>query len=316
MMLDEILSFGKKIDASDAHLTPSSPVRFRVNKKLSSQEDGKILTGEDIKSIVSEIKNPIHIDKDGDKYRFGINKSEGSLTLHIRFLKNILSINELGLPQVVSEFSSYTDGIIIVSGPSNSGRSTTASCIIKKIYEDRQVNIATLRSAEYLEEGIKFEDSDDMINQDIDVCFLEDLTKPIFKIASSGKLVVATVLNFSTLGVILNLIKGNDESYEAHLLSQHLRAIINQRLMPGIDGKMKLAYEILLPTPEIRKSIKHMDLNVIPEFIKRNRSKDGITSMNQSILNLLIKRKVELKYAFAVTPDLEDLDTLLKQSGI
>ena len=316
MILDEILSFGKKIDASDAHLIPGNLPRFRANKNLVNQKEGGILSQDKIKDIISEIKNPIYVDKEGNKYRFSINKSNGNISLHIRFLKNTFSINQLGLPRVVSEFSSYRDGIIIVSGPSNSGRSTTASCIIKKICEDRSVNIATLQHTEYLEDGIKFEKPDDIIHQDTDVCFLEDLIKPIFKLASSGKLVIATVLNFSTLGVILNLVKGSNENYKAHLLSQHLRAIINQRLIPGIDGKMKLAYEILLPTPEIRKSIKHMDLDMIPGFIKKNQAKDGIISINQSILSLLLKRKIELKDAFGITPDLEDLDTLLKQSGI
>ena len=315
MILDEILSFGKKIDASDAHMVCGSPPKFRANKKLSTQKDGKALTIEDLTTTVSEIKSPIHVDKDGDKFRLSVNKSDGNLSLHIRFLKNTLKLSELGLPRVVSEFS-YKDGIIIVSGPSNSGRSTTASSIIKKICEDRQINLATLKQPEYLEEGIKFENPDDIASQDIDVCFLEDLTGPIFKLASSGKLVVATVLNDFTLGVILNLVKGHNESYKSYSLSQNLRAIINQRLLPGIDGKMKLAYEILLPTPEIRKSIRHMDLDVIPDLIKKSRTKDGIISMNQSILNLLTKRKIELNDAFGITPDLEDLELLLKQSGI
>ncbi len=316
MILDEILAKGKKMGASDAHLIPSNLIQFRINRNLVNINEGEVLSSEQIQNILGKIKSPVYIDEEGDKYRLSMNHTNGSTSLHIRFLNNIPPVEELGLPTVVSEFASYTNGIVLISGPSNSGRSSTASAILKQIKKERQANIATLQDTEYFEDGIKFSNTDDILNQDIDVCFLDNLEEPILKLASSGKLVIATALDFSIPCVIHNIIKGNEINYRARLLSEHLRSIINQRLIPGTDGKAKLAYEILLPTPEVRACIKTMNLDPISDLIKKNEGQNKMISMNQSILSLLTRRKIGLKDAFSVTSDLEDLDKLLKKSGI
>ena len=99
-------------------------------------------------------------------------------------------------------------------------------------------------------------------------------------------------------------------------MSTHLKAIIHQRLIPGKLGQPVLIAEVLLPTAQIRKLIQNQDLDSIYDLMRKDQNKTGMVTLNQSLMNALIKRKIELRTAFSISPDPNELDHLLKKVGI
>ena len=115
--------------------------------------------------------------------------------------------------------------------------------------------------------------------------------------------------------MIEQLIDGVDDmmiKYFAH----YLKAIIYQRLLPGKSGEPVLVSEVLLPTVEIRKLIRNQDLDPIYDLMRKDQHRTGTTVFNQSLMNALIKRKIELRTAFSSSPDPTELDQMLKKVGI
>ena len=100
------------------------------------------------------------------------------------------------------------------------------------------------------------------------------------------------------------------------MVSNSLRFVINQKLIPGVGGRPVLASELLLPTPSIRKAIRAENFDLINESILADGTKAGMVTMNQSLMNLLVKRKIELRNAFESSPDPDELDQMLKKAGI
>ena len=311
-MLDDILQTGKRLNATNLTLGSGKTPAYRVNKKIIRSKNDKTLSSENIKEIFNKVKTPIYVDSKGDKYFIKLSKIEDCLSVHIKYLKEPKPLSELGLPEISKEFSSYKDGIILITGPANSGKSWTANAIIDSISDERDILVGNFKPNVRLESEFIFSDVDEILDLDFDIYFLESKLEYLFELATSGKLVIATLPTYPTSLVLHHLIR--DDSYKAHVLSTHLRALIDQRLIPGIDGEPKLAFELLLPTPEIRKFIKENNLDPVSEII--NKGESPIISLNQSILNLIIKRKIELKYAFSISSDPENLDRLLKKAGV
>jgi twitching motility protein PilT len=119
-----------------------------------------------------------------------------------------------------------------------------------------------------------------------------------------------------TLDNFVSVFSSEEKSWITRTLSNSLKAVINQRVLPGIAGRPVVAFELLLPTPEVRKAIREENFDGIAEALKKDQAKTGMITLNQSLMNLLVKRKVELKNAFEASPDPDELDQLLKKAGL
>ena len=345
--LSELL---KNLQGSDLHIAPDSHPMVRQNRQIHAFSDRPLTQqaclemGQELLSGLSKKQQKelsesnellfIYQGQQKDRYRVYLYWKDDHIKIHFRFLPDLIpNIEDLGLPQNITEIAKYTDGLILIAGHTSSGRSTTAYSLIRHWNNTRSIHLITLeRVLEHLISSHKsliyqrqIHDhwqfyTEGLLKQDIDACFVADVCEPhgydnLIDLCKGGGLVLSTLFASSTVNAIEQFLSDSDKTIANHL-SHYLRAIIYQRLLPSKSGQPVLIAEILLPTPEIRQLIQKQDLNPIYHLIKKDQHRTGMTSFNQSLMNALIKRKIELRTAFANSHDPNELDQLLKKVGI
>ena len=252
----------------------------------------------------------------------------------------IPDLESLGLPHSVNDVSNFPHGLVLLTGPTGSGKSTTIAALIDKINGDRRGHIITLEDPiEYIynhrscivnqrEVG---NDTDNyrnalkyVLRQDPDVCLIGELRdldtiETALTMAETGHLVFGTLHTNSaiqTINRMVSLFPHGQQERIRYQLSFVLNAIISQRLIPCSAGGQTAACEVLVLNPNIRNLIRENKLHQVYGMMQVGQSKTGMITLNQSLLNLVLKRKISLKDAFAESSDPEELDQLLKKAGI
>jgi twitching motility protein PilT len=139
------------------------------------------------------------------------------------------------------------------------------------------------------------------------------------KVAETGHLVFTTLDTQSAIQTITRIVMvypGEDQDRVRLQLSLTLQAIVSQRLVPKIGGGVVAAFEILIFTPSVRNLIRENKLHQIYGMMQVGQGKSGMITLNQSLFNLVVKRKIEMKHELEESPDVEDLDGMLKNAGI
>lgn len=343
----------KKLEGSDLHLISGLPPLVRQNGQIRHIEDDRPLAqslceeiGRELLENLSKEEKAYFLDcrevlfayqgENKDRYRVHLHWRDHHIKMHFRLLPFLIpQIEQLGLPKNIIEVAKYTEGMILISGPMNSGRSTTAMSFMQYWNQNRSFHLVTLEKVlEYclssnkslIDQRIVPKDREQMVTnllkQDIDGCFFADVHEPqeftnLLDICKGGGLVLSTTFATSTRDAIEQFIGyGRDSHWKASCLSSYLKAIIYQRLLPGLSGQPVLIAEVFLPTLEIRQLIKKQDLDSIHQLMRKDQHRTGMTSFNQSLLDALIKRKIELRTAFLASSDPKELDQLLKKVGI
>jgi twitching motility protein PilT len=163
-----------------------------------------------------------------------------------------------------------------------------------------------------------------VLRQDPDYCLIGEMRdletiETALTVAETGHLVFGTLHTNSAIQTVSRLISvfdGTQRDRIRTLLSFVLQGILCQQLLPTIGGGRALALEILVMTPGIRNLIREDKLHQIQSLMQTGQNKTGMLTMNQSLLSLLVRRKIEMKTAFSASPDPEELDLLLKKAGI
>ena len=348
--LKELLEISQ---GSDIYIVSGSIPMVRQNGQMQSIEGQPSLSyqvclemKQDVLSHISQRQNDEFMKKkqgffvyqkcNHDRYRGYLHEEDNHIEIHLHHIPSLIpTIEGLGLPKNIVEIATYTEGLILISGPAGSGRSTTVASLIQHWNQTRSVYIVTLEKI--LERQIASQQSlihqrefhkdwklvtEGLLKQNIDICFLSDIYDnngylAILDMCTSGCLVVATTFATSAIDCIDQFL-GNtgSSSWIAKRLSKHLKAVIHQCLTPGKLGQPVLLAEILLPTMQIRKLIQDQDLDPIYDLMRKDQNRTGMVTLNQSLMNALIKRKIELRTAFSVSPDPNELDHLLKKVGI
>ncbi|MCB0394977.1 MAG: Flp pilus assembly complex ATPase component TadA, partial [Bdellovibrionales bacterium] len=234
----------------------------------------------------------------------------------------------------------FNGGLALISGPMRSGRTTTVASMIQRIIDSRPSAVLTVENPvefDLISKGsvishreigrdvISLETAVEALGkEDFDICFFGDVTgKSAFRAVAqssiTGVMTFACTYANSASETLDHFFAGFDESersWVARMVSNSLRFVINQKLIPGVGGRPVLASELLLPTPSIRKAIRAENFDLINESILADGTKAGMVTMNQSLMNLLVKRKIELRNAFESSPDPDELDQMLKKAGI
>ena len=337
--LNEMLTIMVEKNASDMHLTVGSPIRMRVNGKLE-YEESESLTPTEISNYLKEYLNDSRINqlnsgKDIDfsigisgtsRFRVNIFKQRSNLVATFRRLpNNIPKIDSLGLPEEVINLTNLKKGLILITGGTGSGKSTTFASMIEKISHDKKSHIITIEDPiEYLyshkssivnqrEVG---SDTDSFssalrgcLRQDPDVVAIGELRDmesmgAAITIAETGHLVLGTLHTNGASGTITRLIDAFPPEKQNIIrtnLSMSLKAIISQQLIPNTNNNRSLALEILINTPSIKSLIRENNLHQLDNYLLSG-SKDGMIRMDDSILELyknnLISKNTALNFAF------------------
>jgi len=321
--LNELLKKVVDIDCSDLHLSVGTPPRIRKNGLLTPIE-GEKLSPDNLKSILKEHLNSDRIDKlnKGVEVDFSISLSglsrfrvnfymqRGNIVAAFRRLPyQIPQIDSLGLPEPVINLSKAKKGLILITGATGSGKSTTMAALIQKISNESKNHIITIEDPiEYL-----YGHSESMVNQrevgidtasfatglrsalrqDPDVVAIGELRDvesmaAALTIAETGHLVLGTLHTNTAIGTITRLVDAFPPAKQEIIrtnLSMSLLAIISQQLIPNNSQGRSLAAEILINTPAIKSLIRENNIHQIDSYIQSG-LKDGMIRMDNSILNL------------------------------
>jgi len=341
-----------KLRASDLHITAGLPAQFRIDGAITSS-DTEVLTPELTKQVLYSILNEeqrkrFEIDRELDfsfgikglsRFRANIFLQRGVTTGAIRTIPfEILSFEELGIPPVINELSSRQNGLILVTGPTGCGKSTTLASIIDKVNVERKCHIVTIEDPiEYVHQHKNSivnqrevrADTHSFVNalkyvlrQDPDVILVGEMRDletigAALTIAETGHLTLATLHTNSTYESINRIVDVFPEHQQGQVLSQLafvLQGVITQQLIPrlGAPGRV-LAAEVLVCTPAINALIREKKIHQIYSLMQAGQ-KHGMQTMNQSLYRLYVTRQVSLEDAIGRSPDPQEFEQMLARS--
>lgn len=346
MHLTEILGEAIGNNVSDVFIVAGLPVSFRKNGVVSQLNDDKLLP-EDTKSLLTQIYsqandrdiNILHENGDDDfsfaiqgmsRFRVSAYKQRGALSAVIRIITfHLPELHTLGIPDYVIHLGDAGKGMVLITGPAGSGKSTTLACMIDQINKTQQKHIITLEDPlEFLHRHNQSIVSQREINVDTenyvtalraalrqspDVILLGEMRdyetiNVAMTAAETGHLLLSTLHTTgaaNTIDRIIDVFPANQQRQIAVQLSMVLNAVVSQQLVPTVDGKVVPALEIMTVTPAIRNMIRDNKVHQIDGLIYSS-TKEDMISMDGSLLNLykqgIISQDTALKYA--TNPDM------------
>lgn len=338
--IDEILKTAKEAGASDVHITVGIPPKMRVNGKLIALEGYQRMLPDDTMGVARDImseKQLEFLDANGQhdmsfsimglgRFRLNVFKQRGSVAMAIRLVATEIPDPEiLGIPQSVVNLYQRQRGLVLVTGPTGSGKSTTLASIIDKINDNREAHIITLEDPiEFLyqhnksivnqrEVGL---DSDNYANalraalrEDPDVILvgemrdLETISTAITA-AETGHLVLSTLHTIgaaSTVDRIIDVFPPHQQQQIRIQLANVLEAVISQQLIPTADGDSRVgAFEVMHVNSAVRNMIREGKTHQLITIMQTNR-KQGMITMDDAIVELCksgqINRDMAIHYA-------------------
>jgi twitching motility protein PilT len=350
--LTELLKFMAKKEASDLHLKPMRPPLLRIKGKLIPLNTDA-LQPKDLESMLLEILAPAQrerLDQNQSvdlgyglpgvaRFRGNFFVQRGSLAAVFRRIPfKIPEISELGLPEVLETFVGIPTGLVLITGPTGSGKSTTLASIIRSIIEKRPVHIVTIEDPiEYLFADGKaavsqreigtdtpafHEALKNMMRQDPDVIMVGEMRdwltmQTVITAAETGHLVFSTLHTNSAGQSIDRILDSCPPGQQRQLRAQLalvLRAIVSMRLIEKSDGSgMTPVCEILVNSPKIAKHIEAGEIKEILEEIESSVGYYRMQTMNQSLIALLVNGKITYRRAMELSTDPEDLSLKLRK---
>lgn len=346
MHIDEILRQAIAENASDVFFVAGLPVSFRKQGVISQLNDERLLPA-DTEVLLTEIyeqaggrdMSKLHQNGDDDfscaipglsRFRISAYKQRGALSAVIRIITfDLPNKDELGIPDYVIHLADSGKGMVLVTGPAGSGKSTTLACMLNQINQTQRKHIITLEDPlEYLHRHNQSIVSQREINVDTesyvtalraalrqspDIILLGEMRdyetiNVAMTAAETGHLLLSTLHTIgaaNTIDRIIDVFPANQQRQIAVQLSMVLNAVVSQQLVPTVDDKVVPALEIMTVTPAIRNMIRDNKVHQIDGLIYSSMKEDMI-SMDASLMNLCkegtISRDTALKYA--TNPDM------------
>lgn len=330
--LKEILSLAVEKSASDLHISVGHPPTFRVSGKLSKAEELGKMTPNDCQEIIfalmSESQRERFLEKKEidfsynfkEKNRFRINAffQSGFMSCSLRLVPTkIKSLKELSLPSILNKFTEHSQGLVLITGPSSHGKSTTLAGLVDRINHSAFKRIITI------EDPIEYIFSDDksiidqrevhydtesfpralksVFRQDPDIIMVGEMRDPetistVITAAETGHLVFSTLHTNSageSIHRIIDSFPGEQQNQIRAQLASSLLGIISQRLVPRRKGGLIPACEIMFSTPATANIIRENRVHEL-DFVIETSGGEGMTSLNKCLSHLIQKGEVSI----------------------
>ncbi|HKI01317.1 MAG TPA: PilT/PilU family type 4a pilus ATPase [Thermoanaerobaculia bacterium] len=352
MDLDRLLKFMTDKGASDLHLKPTRPPLLRINGRLMPIE-APPLKPEDLSEMLLGILSPRQKTKLEERmsvdtgygvrglarFRCNIYMQRGSMAACFRRIPyQIKSLEELELPPVLLEMCELPMGLVLITGPTGSGKSTTLAALIRYITLRRPVHVITIEDPmEFLftddvasisqrevgtDTGTFSEALRNAMRQDPDVIMVGEMRDPetvstVITAAETGHLVFSTLHTNSapqTVDRILDTFPSEQQPQIRAQLAQILKGVVSMKLVERPDGQGRVAaLEILRASPKINKMIEEGEISQIHEEMESSVGYYRMQSMNQSLLALLVHGTITYAEAMRQSSDPEDLSLKLRK---
>jgi len=350
--IGEILKTAKERGASDIHLTVGIPPRLRINGLLVSLDDYPRLMPDDTKAIAAGLMNEMqkeHFEEHGEcdmsfsipmmgRYRLNVFRQRGSVALAIRLVAfDVPRPEDLGIPASVVSLCERKRGLVVVTGPTGCGKSTTLASLIDVINRTRECNIITL------EDPIEFmhRHSRSIVNQreigldadsyesalrsalreDPDVILVGEMRdfetiSIAVTAAETGHLVFSslhTIGASSTVDRIIDVFPPHQQQQIRIQLAGVLEAVISQQLIPTADGTGRAAaFEVMFANAAVRNLIREAKSHQLPTVMQTNRQ-DGMITMDEAIIELYRSGRITADSAVQYA---QDPDGMLRSIGM
>jgi twitching motility protein PilT len=352
LTLNDLLKFTARKDASDLHLKPMRPPMLRIKGKLIPIDTPPLEAGE-LSNMLLEVLTPAQKAKLEEhqsvdlgyglagvaRFRANFYVQRGALAGVFRRIPiRIRKADELGLPEVIETFSRIPAGLVLVTGPTGSGKSTTLAAILQPVIETRPVHVVTIEDPiEYLftegkgtisqrEVGTDTpsfpEALKNVMRQDPDVIMVGEMRdwqtmQTAITAAETGHLVFSTLHTNSSGQSIDRIIDSCPQGQQQQIRSQLalvLKAIVSMRLIEKSDGTgLTPVCEVLINSPKIARHIEMGEVAEILPEIESSVAYYRMQSMNQSFVALLVNGKITYRRAMELSTDPEDLSLKLRK---
>ena len=350
MDIQQLLQLAVERQASDLHLVAGLPPHLRVEGVLFPVPAETPLTAEQIDNFLRSIlKNEqserFLVNKEldfslsfSDKARFRINAyfQKGTPAASFRAIPlTVPTIDFLGLPSIVHSFTALRQGLILVTGPTGHGKSTTLAAILDEINQNRAEHIVTLEDPiEFILKPKKSIISQremgqdthswqialrSILREDPNVLLIGEMRDfetiaAALTIAETGHLVFSTLHTNSaaqTIDRIVDVFPENQQGQVKLQLAMVLEAVFSMRLVPGIDGKRFVAHELLLGTPAVRTVIRESKTHQIDGIIQTS-GEIGMATLEKSLASFVREGKISMETALSWTLRPEELTRMVK----
>jgi twitching motility protein PilT len=352
MNLPDLLKATLELGGSDLHLSIGSPPQVRVHGHLQ-RLDQPVLTPDVIKSLCYSVLTDAQKKKFEEtweldlafglrgvgRFRCNVFNQKGAVGAVYRLIpERIKPLEELGLPPVLSELADRPRGLVLVTGPTGSGKSTTLAAMIDRINQQKPAHILTIEDPiEYLHnhktalvnQRELHADTQSFsmalraaLREDPDVVLIGEMRdletmEAALKLAETGHLTMATLHTNSAAQTITRVIDAFPAHQQAQIrtqLSLVLEGVVCQALLPKASGSGRVAaLEILVATPAIRNLIRDDKIHQIYGTMQTGQEKYGMQTMNQSLARLVDKRVITRDVAFATSSNRDELITMLER---
>jgi twitching motility protein PilT len=353
--LAELLKKLSELGGSDLHITTNTAPQVRVDGHLRPLDGFKILTSADTKQLAYSVltdaqkhrfEEDLELDfsfgvKGLSRFRANIFNQRGAVGAVFRAIPyEIKAFDQLGLPPVVKELCAKPRGLILVTGPTGSGKSTTLAAMIDKINVDRHEHILTIEDPIEFLHGHKnclvnqrevnsdtrgfAEALRTALRQDPDIVLVGEMRdletiESALRIAETGHLTLATLHTnsaASTINRIIDVFPSDQQSQIRAQLSLVLEGIMCQSLLPKADGHGRcMALEILVPNPAIRNLIREDKVHQIYSMMQTGQDKYGMQTFNQALATLYHKRLITKEVALQRSSNVDELKDLIERGS-
>jgi len=346
-LLDEVL----KRDASDLHLQVGLPPMLRIDGALTQVENPMMLGPNDVRSLAYSVldeKQRKMLEEDleldfsfayGNLARFRVNAfhEKGNLAVALRLIPTkIRTVEELGLPPVINTFTEYPRGLVLVTGPTGSGKSTTQAAMIDKINTERAVHIITIEDPiEYqhhhkksiiVQREVHFDTLTfgaglrSALREDPDVILIGEMRdletiSTAVTLAETGHLVLATLHTNSasqSIDRMIDVFPPHQQQQIRIQLSNVLQAIVSQRLIPMLGGGRVAAAEILVVNAAVRNIIRDAKTHQIDAVIQTG-AEAGMQTMDTTLVKLVHEGKISYEVARGFAVNVEEFERLMQR---
>jgi twitching motility protein PilT len=352
--LPELLRTLVDNSGSDLHITTQTPPQIRVHGKLQVL-DLPVLGPADTKTLAYSVltdaqkkrfEETLELDfsfgiRGVARFRCNVFNQRGSVAAVYRVIpEQIKSFNDLGLPAVIGSLSERPRGLVLITGPTGSGKSTTLAAMIDKINTERREHIITIEDPiEYIHQhkgclvNQREVHADTLgftaalraaLREDPDIVLIGEMRdletiESALRIAETGHLTFATLHTNSaaqTINRIIDVFPAHQQGQIRTQLSLVLEGIVCQTLLPRMDGKGRVvSLEIMVPTPAIRNLIRDDKVHQIYSTMQAGQEKLGMQTMNQNLVTLYQKRLISLEAAMSASSQKDELEQMISRGA-